>query len=115
MPVNILYVHGISELGGAERDLLTLLAHLDRARFRPLVALPDQGPLFPLLSAQGVEVVVTPIPPWRKLKSVPFLGPALFHLWRLIRSRQVALVHLNDYWYIPLARRAAGVGQRLSL
>lgn len=45
MPVKILYVHGIFEVGGAELDLLTLLSHLDRARFQPLVALPDRGPL----------------------------------------------------------------------
>ena len=107
MPVRVLYVHGVSEVGGAERDLLTLLAHLDRARFQPLVALPDRGPLFHLLRAQGVEVVVTPIPAWRKLKTVLLRGPALFTLRRLIRSRRVALVHVNDFWYIPLAQRAA--------
>ena len=107
MPVNVLYVHGVTEVGGAERDLLTLLAHLDRARFCPLVALPDRGPLFDLLSAQGVEVVLTPIPPWRKLKAILLRGPALFKLWGLIRSRRVALVHVNDFWYIPLAQRAA--------
>ena len=107
MSLNVLYVHGVSEVGGAERDLLTLLAHLDRPRFRPLVALPNDGPLFNLLRAQGVEVVVASIPPWRKLKSVFLRAPALFRLWRLIRSRRVALVHVNDFWYIPLAQRAA--------
>jgi hypothetical protein len=88
MPVNLLYVHGVSKVGGAERDLLTLLAHLDRPRFRPLVALPARGPR-------------------RKLKSAFLLGPALSRLWRLIRSRRVALVRVNDFWYIPLAQRAA--------
>jgi glycosyltransferase involved in cell wall biosynthesis len=107
MPVNILYVHGVTQLGGAERDLLTLLAHLDRARFRPLVALPDRGPLFELLTAQCVEVVLTGIPPWRKLKGVLLRAPAVFKLWRLIRSRQIALVHANDFWYIPVAQQAA--------
>jgi glycosyltransferase involved in cell wall biosynthesis/ubiquinone/menaquinone biosynthesis C-methylase UbiE len=107
MPVNVLYVHGVTEMGGAERDLLTLLAHLDRARVRPLVALPDRGPLFQLLRDRGEEVVVTPIPAWRKLKTFPLRVPALFTLWRLIRSRRIGLVHVNDYWYIPLAQRAA--------
>lgn len=107
MPARVLYVHGITEVGGAERDLLTLLARLDRARFQPLVALPDRGPLFHLLRAQGVEVVVTPIPAWRKVKSVLLRGPALLNLWRIIRSRGVSLVHMNDFWYIPLAQRAA--------
>jgi len=107
MPVNVLYVHGVTEMGGAERDLLTLLAHLDRDRFHPLVALPDRGPLFDLLRAQGVEVIVTPIPAWRKLRSVFRRGSALLALWRVIRSRRIALVHVNDFWYIPLAQRAA--------
>lgn len=107
MPVRVLYVHGITEVGGAERDLLTLLAHLDPARFEPLVALPDRGPLFQLLRAQGVEVVVTPVPGWRKLRSVWLRGPAVLSLWRLIRSRRIGLVHANDFWYIPLAARAA--------
>lgn len=107
MPVRVLYVHGITEVGGAERDLLTLLAHLDRARFEPLVALPDRGPLFQLLRAQGVEVVVTPVPGWRKFRSVWLRAPALLSLWRFIRSRRIGLVHANDFWYIPLAARAA--------
>ncbi|HEU5393804.1 MAG TPA: glycosyltransferase, partial [Candidatus Methylomirabilis sp.] len=107
MSVRVLYVHGITEVGGAERDLLTLLAHVDRARFEPLVALPDRGPLFQLLRAQGVEVAVTPVPGWRKLRSVWLRGPAVLSLWRLIRSRRIGLVHANDFWYIPLAQRAA--------
>jgi glycosyltransferase involved in cell wall biosynthesis len=107
MPGRVLYVHGITEVGGAERDLLTLLAHLDRARFEPLVALPDRGPLFQLLQAQGVEVVVTPVPGWRKLRSLWLRGPAVLSLWRLIRQRRIGLVHANDFWYIPLAARAA--------
>lgn len=107
MPVRVLYVHGITEVGGAERDLLSLLAHLDRAKFEPLVALPDRGPLFDLLRARGVEVTVTPVPAWRKVRSLFDRGPALFKLWRLIRSRKVALIHANDFWYISLAQRAA--------
>ena len=107
MPAKVLYVHGITEVGGAERDLLTLLAHLDRGRFEPVVALPDRGPLFGLLRAQGVEVVLTPVPGWRKLKSVVLRGPALLRLWWLIRSRGIGLVHANDFWYIPLVGRAA--------
>lgn len=107
MPVRVLYVHGITEVGGAERDLVTLLARLDRARFVPLVALPDRGPLFQLLRAQGVEVAVTPVPGWRKLRSLWLRGSALLSLWRLIRSRRVGLVHANDFWYIPLSARAA--------
>lgn len=54
-----------------------------------------------------MEVVLTRIPPWRKLKGVLLRAPALFKLWRLIRSRRVALVHVNDFWYIPFAQRAA--------
>jgi len=107
MPVKVLYVHGITEVGGAERDLLTLLAHLDRGKFEPVVALPDRGPLFGLLRARGVEVVLTPIPGWRKLNSVVRRGPALLRLWWLLRSRGIGLVHANDFWYIPLVGRAA--------
>lgn len=44
-PLPILYVSHVSVLGGAERSLLDLVTGLDRSRFAPLVALPDEGPL----------------------------------------------------------------------
>jgi len=41
--INILYISHSSDLAGAEKALLTLLRHLDRENFRPLVILPREG------------------------------------------------------------------------
>jgi glycosyltransferase involved in cell wall biosynthesis len=44
--------------GGAERVILTLMMHLDRSRWRPiLVTLDDKGPLFEEARAAGIECV----------------------------------------------------------
>ena len=38
MAIRILYLHGIGEIGGAERALLSVLERLDRAYWQPVVA-----------------------------------------------------------------------------
>ncbi|MDA2909714.1 glycosyltransferase [Nitrospiraceae bacterium AH_259_D15_M11_P09] len=107
MAIRILYLHGISEIGGAERALLATLAGLDRTSWQPLVACPASGPLPRALKALRVPTYPMMYPAWRKLTDLPWRIPAWFHLMRLVRTLQPALLHVNDLYWVPQALHVA--------
>lgn len=100
---NVLYLHTTSEVGGSDVSLLRLVERLDRARFRPIVALPADGPLVGQLEGLGCEVLIVEC--MRKLttrRGRRYLAQFLLNypvaLWRLARilsDRRVDLVHTN--------------------
>ena len=114
---NILYVSHTSQLGGAERSLLLLIEHIDRARFNPTAVVPQAGPLTDKLDAISV--------PWRTARMARLkrtLNPArlcrTFTMWRraisqierLIGELGIDLVHANatipQLFASPAAKRA---------
>ncbi len=56
----ILYVQPNSEVGGSDIALLRMVETLDPKRFAPVVVLPAEGPLAPMLRAAGVTVRLLP-------------------------------------------------------
>jgi glycosyltransferase involved in cell wall biosynthesis len=102
-PRRILYLHGTSEIGGADVSLVRLVERLDRSRFHPLVALPRAGPLVGALQASGAAVLL--LPRMRKLTTRRGRGylarylanypVAVGTLARLVASHRVDLVHTN--------------------
>ena len=102
-PRNVLYLHTTSEIGGSDVSLLQLIERLDRRRFRPMIALPADGPLVPRLAAAGCEVLI--VDRMRKLttrRGLGFLLAFAFNyplaVWRLARlaaARHVDLIHTN--------------------
>jgi len=108
--VRVLYVCGAGERGGAETVLLTLVRHLDRARFEPLAVSLRDGPVVrELAAATGAGVEVLPSPRFRNLVRGARLVSGLA---RFIRARQVAVVHANGagpQLYAGLAAWRAGV------
>ena len=103
----ILYVHGMELIGGAERDLLFLLRHLDRTRWLPAVACPVQGEFRDEVQALGVPVFPVTFPPWRKVSSWFFRSPAVRELAAVWKRFRPELVHVNDLWWVPQTLRAA--------
>jgi len=111
-------------LYGAQSGLLSLLEHLDRDRFRPLVVCPGEGAFTERVSELGVEVLSVPLPPglstfggsllraspvekgWRFLQLWPQVG----RLARLIRQRAVCLVHCNTVRSVLSSGWAARLG-----
>ena len=101
MARRVLYVSAVGVIGGAEQSLLQLVRALDRSHFEPLAAVPA-GPLAEALHAAGVQVFH--VPPRRLRKT---LCPAMLlatcarltrdamRLARIIRMREVSLVHSN--------------------
>ena len=100
----VLHVHNSADIYGASRSLIRLLKAIDRSRFTALVVLPENGPLKELLEQQGTEVLLHPglsvitRPVFRSWRIVPFLLKfplSVLFLRRLIRRREIDLVHTN--------------------
>ncbi|MEX5213190.1 MAG: glycosyltransferase family 4 protein [Nitrospiraceae bacterium] len=104
--MKILFVHGIGEIGGAERELLAYVDHLGAFGYAPVVACPEPSPLATELKQRGIPVHGAEFPPWRKLWSFPRRQPAVRLLRLLIGDLKPALVHVNDLWWVPQTLRA---------
>jgi len=104
----VLYIQGVTVMGGAHRSLLALLSRLDRRRFSPLVVTSGEGYFTEELQAAGVEVRLLPMGMWRKGKSWPRIPWTLWRIWQVIRKERVALVHGNTLWDNPYAVIPAG-------
>jgi glycosyltransferase involved in cell wall biosynthesis len=103
-PVRILYVVNSADIYGASRCLARLCGALDRQKFTPVVALPEDGPLNALLRRAGVEEIVhAPVSVitrsvFKSWRIVPFLLNIPIAGWRLrsiIRKLRINLVHTN--------------------
>ena len=101
MARTILYLQGISEIGGAERALLAVLERLDRTCWQTVVACPASGPLVTELKSLGVPTYPMVFPAWRKLTHVLWRVPAWLKLARLVQEIEPALVHVNDLYWVP--------------
>ncbi|MDH7486512.1 MAG: glycosyltransferase family 4 protein [Anaerolineae bacterium] len=91
----VLFVDHAEALGGAEHSLLLLLKHLDRRRFRPLLAC-NRGPL--LQAAAALDVPVTPVEMPRirgELLGPLWLLRGSLALAGLIRRQGADIVHSN--------------------
>jgi glycosyltransferase involved in cell wall biosynthesis len=99
----VLYLHSSAGRYGADRQLAAIVGGLDRASFRAIVVLAEDGPLVGDLRDLGAEVLVRPLAVLRReLMSAAGLARvgASFAadaggLGRLARLHDVALVHTN--------------------
>lgn len=124
MTATVLFLDHTARASGGEIALTRLLAAI-REDIRPLVVLGEDGPLVDLLTGMGVETLVVPLPGnTRELRKDRLANPLVAvgriaavlryagQLRRLIRDRQVDLVHTNSLkagFYGCLAARLAGV------
>jgi glycosyltransferase involved in cell wall biosynthesis/ADP-heptose:LPS heptosyltransferase len=119
-PRRVLHVHNSADIYGASRSLVRLIKTMDRRQFEPLVVLPEAGLLKDFLEAHAVEVVLhsrlslITRPVFYSWRIIPFLFNyplSVLFLWRIIRQRQIDLVHTNTGVILSpaLAARLAGV------
>lgn len=106
MPLNVLYLHHVARIGGAENSLHLLLRSLNRASVRPLFAGPVDGPFPVALAKEGIPVFSVPFGP---LKNVPRVMRSVMRLRRIIREQDVQLLHSNG----PQTNVCAGLAGRL--
>lgn len=118
-PVNVLVVDCSIGVGGAEVTLLSLLRRLDRTRFVPIAAVAGEGRFRQRLTEIGIESYVVPMDPLLRTRN-PFklihyplaVRTAVHALRRLIRERDISLVHTNSiraHLYGLLAARRVGI------
>lgn len=109
--INVLYVITKLELGGAQKQLLSLLGRLDRQRFSPFLFTARYGLLLQeALSITGLKVkrsrfLERPINPFKDLL-------ALIEIYWFIKRNNIAIVHTHSSKAGILGRiaaRAAGV------
>lgn len=95
--IKILYVSHSSDLGGAERSLLTLIANI-KDLITPVVVLPHDGPLAPILTALGAKVHFSPLEWWVNTEfgigfNAADLDARLARLSEIIDVEQPAVIH----------------------
>lgn len=103
----VLYCHHYTQISGGETSLLELFRHLDRGRFRPLLAAPPEGPFPDAARELGVEVVPAAYGPLRRLD---MMARTVARLRRVARARAVSLLHANG----PLTNIPAAIAGRLA-
>ena len=111
MTRQILYVHGMESIGGAELDLLLLLRRLNRAEWLPTVACPAEGEFRGRVETLGIAVFPVKFPAWRKITSCVSRYGAVRELSAALKRWRPELIHVNDLWWVPHTVRAV---QRLS-
>ncbi len=103
----ILYCHHYSEISGGETSLLELFRHLDRGRFRPILAAPGAGPF--ANAARALDVEVFPVE-YGQLRRVDLLAKTVRRLREIVRQNGAALLHANG----PVTNVPAALAARLS-
>ena len=114
---NILYIASRSDIAGGENYLLSILDHMDRARFHPIVWLPGDGTFRKALEHANVEYMIEPInygwlkPPKAWYEFLSGLSGRVNRIANLIRERDIRLVHTNSNMILEgaLAARVVGV------
>ncbi len=114
--LKILYISHTARTAGAEKCLLTLVRHLDREAFEPVVLLPVDGALRKELEECGVRTVVSPVEWWmRPPRNYGLLGSNIKErvnaLTRIIDAERPAVIQSNTsvIWEGALAAAFSGV------
>ena len=115
-PETILFISSRSDIAGGEKYLLSVMRHLDRERFNPIVVLPGSGPFETPLARLGVEVaIVEEQRGWLKqseswYRLLEGLHRRVRRLADIIREKDVALVHTNSNRFLEGAFAARQLG-----
>jgi glycosyltransferase involved in cell wall biosynthesis len=105
--IKLLIIHGVTEIGGAERELLRILDDLPTLGYHPVVACPAEGPFVRELDGRKIEHHTVVLPPWRKFLGYVQRTYSVRQLRKVIREVQPILLHVNDIWWMPQTFGAA--------
>ena len=104
--VNILYVITKLELGGAQKQLLSLIRHLNKEKFRPFLFVAKEGLLIP--EAYSIPALTIKKSRYLERPINPFLDLlALVELCSFIKKNKIELVHTHSSKAGILGRLAA--------
>lgn len=106
----VLYTDYYPFVGGGQQNLLSVFGAMDRRRWAPLLAVPEEGAFASAARSLDVPVFISPMGKarWR----LPWQAwPAMRRLRALMAAQKVDLVHANDFPSHKLAVVAAqGLG-----
>jgi glycosyltransferase involved in cell wall biosynthesis len=110
-PVAVLYVDYYSFIGGGQVNLLSVFKALDRRRYVPVLAVPQEGPFAEAARRLKVETHILPMKKarWRLVWQA---WPAMRRIEDLIREKNIGLVHANCY---PAAKLAGPAARRAGI
>ena len=100
-PHNILYIQGVTRMGGSIESLLGLLKGLDKKIFYPVVVTSKKGRFFEESRSLGVETEVIKMGMWRKGKSLLRIPVSVYSIQSVIKRKNISLVHANTLWDNP--------------
>lgn len=106
---NLLYIHAGAELYGADRILLELVNGMNEHNWKPLVILPNEGPLVAEFEKLGIEVQVLPFPVLRRkyftVTGIYSYFSQLFiyikKIKQIIKAKNINLIHSNTLAVLP--------------
>lgn len=87
----LLIVSPFGHIGGAEISIISLVKHLDRDSFHPIIVCYEDGPFVDKVRSSGVEIHQF------QRKSVFSNISIIFRLIQLIRKNEINLVHVNSF------------------
>lgn len=104
--INLLYVITKPELGGAQKQLLSLIRGLNQARFQPFLFTAREGLLLAdFLSLEGLKIKPSR---WIERRINPFKDiAALVEIYRFIKKNKIEIVHTHSSKAGILGRWAA--------
>lgn len=108
----VLYLTPSVRLLGARRSLLSLAAHLDRERWRPIVCGQSHGDLEDALAEHDIPFEVVKLGWWRKGRYFLWRPFVISRLAALIARVGADIVHCNEIYSNPYAIRACAQAAR---
>jgi len=114
--IKILYISHSSSIGGGEKCLLTLVKHLDRNFFEPIVIFPSEGFISREIEKLGVKTYISPLECWIRnsadtgFEDSDILG-RLQNIKQIIEIEKPDIIHSNTsvVWEGALAAKLQGI------
>lgn len=109
--INILFVNYDSNIGGGQTNLLTILRHLDRRKFNPVIICCLEGFFTETLKREGYNPFIMDFGKGR-VRYLHKSLPAIIRIFRFIRKEKIQIVHANSFnafKITAIAAKLAGV------
>ena len=114
--IKILFVSHSSSIGGGEKCLLTLVKHLDRNLFEPIVIFPSEGSISREMVKLGVKTFISPLECWIRDSADPGLEDSdildrLQNIKQIVEIEKPDIIHSNTsvVWEGALAAKLQGI------
>ena len=93
----ILYITELVEMGGGERNLLSIIKNLDREKFQPIVLCPCKGSLTIELERRNIPVIISRHGIAKKLLGfIPIISIlSIIRLWKILIREKIDIVHAH--------------------